>query len=64
QSQPGTTWVQQGIVSGGDVALGLDRSITEAYTYWADVIEVDPDTGAPWTRAAYNASRRRFVKTV
>lgn len=64
QSQPGTTWVQQGIVSGGDVALGLDRPITEAYTYWADVIEVDPDTGAPWTRASYNASRRRFVKTV
>lgn len=64
QSQPGSTWVQQSIVSGADVADGLDRPITEAYTYWADVIETDPDTGAAWTREAYNASRRRFVKTI
>lgn len=64
QSQPGSTWVQQGMVSGSDVALGEDRPITEAYTYWADVIDVDPATGAPWTRAAYNASRRRFTKTI
>lgn len=64
QSQPGSTWVQQSIISDGEAALGADRPITEAYTFWGDVIEVDPKTGANWTRESYNASLRRFVKTI
>lgn len=64
QSQPGVTWVQQGMVTDGEFAPGQDRPITEAYTYWGDVIEVNPATGLPYTRAQYNSSRRRFVKTI
>lgn len=64
QSQPGVTWVQQGMVTDGAFGAGIDRPITEAYTYWGDVIEVNPSTGLPYTRAQYNSSRRRFVKTV
>lgn len=64
QSQPGVTWVQQGMVTDGEFAAGQDRPITEAYTYWGDVVEVNPATGTPYTRAQYNSSRRRFVKTI
>lgn len=45
-------------------ANGADRPITEVYTYWPDVLESDPATGAPWTPGAVNAARLKIERTV
>jgi hypothetical protein len=45
------------------VAAGADRPITEEYTYWFDVIETDPATGAAWAPASVNAARLRLART-
>lgn len=59
----GTANVQASIISGASAAAGADRPITEVYTYWPDIVELDPDTGAPWTAAAVNAAKLRLEKT-
>ncbi len=56
--------VQMGIISGASTGLGTDRPITTAYTYYKDVIEVDPATGVPFTPAAFNASNLKQSRTV
>jgi hypothetical protein len=56
--------VQLGMVSGASAALGADRPITTQYAYWWDVIENDPATAAPWTRAAVNAALLRLKRTL
>lgn len=38
--------VQAGLISGASTALGANRPITTAYTYFRDVIETDPATAA------------------
>jgi hypothetical protein len=45
------------------VALGVDRAMTTAYTYYQDIFEEDPATGAPWTRDGLAAALLRFEKT-
>lgn len=59
----GTCNTEVSVVSGTSVSLGADRPITEAYTYWMDVHEVDPATGAPWTKDAINAMKLRIERT-
>jgi len=59
----GAANLRASLVSGASVAAGADRPITEAYTYWDDVFETDPATGAPWTPAAANAALLRLEKT-
>lgn len=56
--------VQMGIVSGASTGLGSDRPITTALTYWRDVIEVDPATGAPFTPSAFNAANLKQSRTI
>jgi hypothetical protein len=56
--------VQMSLVSGASVTAGEDRPITEAYTYWQDVFELDPATGAPWTPSAVNAALLRLARTL
>lgn len=55
--------MQTSFVSGSDFDSGLDRAITEAWTYWMDVFETDPATGALWTPAALNAAKIRLART-
>lgn len=62
----GTCNVQASLVTGGSPeaeANGADRPITEIYTYWQDVIELDPDSAAPWTPEGFNASRLKLERT-
>lgn len=56
--------LQVSILSGGDVAAGENRPITAAQTYWEDVFELDPDTGAPWLPGAFDASQIQLDRTV
>jgi hypothetical protein len=60
----GTGNVQASLVSGSDVSLGPDTTLTTAYTYWGGVHELDPATDAPWTKAGLEAAKLRLAKTV
>jgi hypothetical protein len=55
KTDAGTANVQLHLQSNGDVADGTDRPMTTAYTFYHDVFETDPDTAAPFTRAAASA---------
>lgn len=56
--------VQAGLISGASTALGADRPITTAYTYFRDVIETDPATAAQWTPGAVNAAQLQLNRTL
>lgn len=56
--------LQIGMVSGASTALGSDRPITTAATYWQDVFEVDPATSAAWTPVAVDAVEIQFDRTL
>jgi hypothetical protein len=45
-------------------ALGANRPITVAQTYWRDVFEQDPKTLAPWTPAAVDLVRLQINRTL
>ena len=56
--------IQAGLVSGASTSLGANRAITTAYTYWIDVNETDPATGAAWIPVAFNAALLQLARTV
>ena len=56
--------IQVSMVSGVDVSAGANRPITSAFTYWADVFELDPATAAQWTPVAADAAQLRINRTV
>jgi len=56
--------LQTGLVSGASTVLGTDRPITTAYTYWTDIFETDPATGAAWSPAAVNAVQLQLNRTL
>lgn len=60
----GTGNIQVSLVSGAAVSLGPDQTLTTAYTYWGGSHEIDPDTGAPWTKEGLEAALLRVEKTV
>lgn len=55
---------QVGLKSGASTSLGANRAITTAYTYWFDVNETDPATGAQWTPVAFNSAIFQLARTV
>jgi len=55
---------QVGLKSGASTSLGANRPITTAYTYWFDVNETDPATGAAWTPTAFNSAIFQLARTV
>lgn len=67
KSDGGDGSLQAGIISDplGTPATGLgtDRPITVAQTYWRDVFELDPKTGAAWLPAAVNLARLQLNRT-
>jgi hypothetical protein len=59
----GDASLQIGIKSGASTALGTDRPITIAQTYWRDICEEDPATAAPWLPSAVDAARLQLNRT-
>lgn len=55
--------VQVSLVSSGAESNGAARPLTQVYTYWQDVHELDPATAAPWTPDALNAALLKFERT-
>jgi hypothetical protein len=63
----GDASLQIGVISDPDgspaTALGEDRPITVAQTYWRDVFEEDPVTSAPWLPDAVDAAELQIDRT-
>lgn len=64
KTDAGSSHVTTGLLSGSANADGDNHSITSAPTYWGDVFEVDPATGAPWTVAGINAAQVYIDRTL
>jgi hypothetical protein len=64
KTDSGAANVKQSIVSGASVSAGADRPALTAYTAFVDVFELDPATGALWTKAAVDAALVRVDRTV
>lgn len=56
--------LQVGLISGASTALGANRAITTAPTYYSDIQETDPATGASWLPTAVDASNIQFNRTL
>lgn len=63
KTNAGTADFKASLLSGASVSDGTNRPMTEAYTYWMDVHELDPATGTPWSEAAVNAMKLRVART-
>lgn len=67
KSDGGDGSLQVGVISdplgSPATALGANRPITVAQTYWRDVFEVDPATSAPWLPDAVNDAEIRLNRT-
>jgi hypothetical protein len=56
KTDAGPCTTQVSVISGGSEALGANNAITGVYTDRADKFDLDPATGAPWTRNSVNAA--------
>lgn len=56
--------IQVGLVSDGETALGADRPITAAFTYWIDVFHTDPATDAQWAPSAVDDVELQLDRTL
>jgi hypothetical protein len=67
KSDGGDASLQMGVISDPSgapaTALGADRPITIAQTYWRDVFETDPKTSAAWLPSAVDASLIQINRT-
>jgi len=55
--------LQVSLVSGGVSADGANRPITTSLTYWPDICEIDPNTGALFTPLAVDAVQLKANRT-
>lgn len=63
KTEAGVTDVMVSMLSGTGVSDGQDRAITEAYTYWTDVHELNPNTGTPWSESSLSGAKIRITRT-
>lgn len=63
KTEAGDANVTASMLSGSSASDGGDRAITEAYTYWMDVHELNPGTGNPWSETTFNAAKLRIART-
>ncbi len=60
----GAANLQTSLVSNSIDADGSDRPITTAATYWMDIVELDPNTAAPWDPIAVNDATLKINRTL
>lgn len=67
KSDGGDGSLQTSLISSPDDAPatvdGSNRPITVAATYWRDIFELDPKTGAPWLPGSVNAAQIKINRT-
>lgn len=62
KTDTGSADIRTDIVSNGVDTSGATQVLTTAYNMRTDVFEVDPDTGAQWTKAGVDAARIRVER--
>lgn len=63
KTQAGDGDMQVSMLSGSSASAGADRPLTEQYTYWTDVHELNPDTGTPWNESSLTSAKIRLSRT-
>lgn len=63
KTDAGVANVLPSLVSGSTEAAGTDHPLTEAYAYYHEVIEADPDTAAPFTPSAVDSAKLKVERT-
>lgn len=63
KADAGNAKVQFGMKSDAAVEDAPERPVTVEPTYWWDQINEDPDSGARWTRASFNAAWVRLTRS-
>ncbi len=63
KTDAGTADVQPSLISVSSEATGTAHVLTEAYKYYHDVVEVDPDTTSPFTPTAVDALKLKVERT-
>lgn len=64
KSDSGIAMTKQGMKSVAATTDAAERSITVDPAYWRDMVNVDPNSGARWTRASLNAAWLRLTRSV
>lgn len=60
KTEAGAATIRASMISSGDVADGATHSILDTYSYYEDVFETNPDTGAPWNASSLSAATLRL----
>lgn len=63
KTEAGTANTQVSIVSGASTTTGLDKPLTEIYTYRHDVFQTDPASAAPFTPSEVDALQFKVERT-
>jgi len=63
KTEAGTANTQVSIVSGASTSNGVDKPLTEIYTYRQDVFQTDPASAAPFTPAEVDALQFKVART-
>lgn len=64
KSDSGAAMTQTGMKSVAAASDAAERPMTVAPAYWRDMVNVDPNSSARWTRASLNAAWLRFTRSV
>jgi len=64
KSDSGAAFVKIGMKSVAATSDAAERPVTTIPTYWRDTIDVDPNSGARWTRASLNAGWLRLTRSL
>lgn len=63
KTEAGTANTQVSIVSGASTTAGVDKPLTEVYTYRQDVFQIDPASAAPFTPTEVDALKFKVERT-
>jgi hypothetical protein len=64
KSDSGAAMIKLGMKSVAATDDADERPITTTETYWRDPIDVDPNSGARWTRTSLNAAWLRLTRSI
>ncbi|MBA3831663.1 MAG: hypothetical protein H0X34_07180 [Chthoniobacterales bacterium] len=64
KSDGGDGNIQMSLINGGNNAYGADRPMTTAFTYWWDIMHLDPATGNQYTPAGLDTTTLQFNRTI
>jgi hypothetical protein len=64
KSDAGAAMVKLGMKSVAATSDAAERPVTVAPAYWRDIINVDPNSTARWTRASLNAAKLRLTRSI